>query len=193
MGVVRRRVTGRVVATVGWASLLLGSGCTDGPAAPSAPRTPAKPSAPSPSVSSPVDPASVRRGALDAYRGMWSAYQEALRVPDPASAALGRYATGDALTTLTSGLRSVQQQGLKGVGVITVAPRITSVGPVAAPTEVEITDCLDDSRSRIVRASPGSPYNDPPGGRRLTRATVTRQTDGGWKVSGFGVQAVGTC
>ncbi|MEV6932104.1 hypothetical protein AB0M46_47505 [Dactylosporangium sp. NPDC051485] len=139
------------------------------------------------------DPAAAGRGALDAYRGMWRAYTAALAVPDPASSELTKYATGDALKTLTTGLQSVKDQGLKGVGDIVVSPKITVVSPTTAPTQIDITDCLDSSRSQLVRASPGPQYSDSPGGHRRTLATINRQADGTWKVSGFGVQAVGTC
>lgn len=124
---------------------------------------------------------------------MWKAYQEALAIPDPTYPDLDRYATGKALDTLAKGLQSVKDQGLKGTGAITPSPQITSAAPATAPTDIEITDCLDTTTSHIVRASPGPAYSDPPGGHRRTLATVKRQPDGGWKVDSFGVQAVGTC
>lgn len=148
-------------------------------------------SAPSPTKSQ--DPAATRQSALDAYRGMWKAYQDALAIPDPAHPGLAKHATGKALATLTKGLQSVKDQGLKGTGAIVVSPKITSFSPANAPTDIEITDCLNDADSHIVRAGPGSPYNDKPGGRHRTTAAVKRQTDGTWKVSEFGVLGVGTC
>jgi hypothetical protein len=148
-------------------------------------------SAPSPSKSQ--DAAATAQSALDAYRNMWKAYQDALAVPDPAYPDLAKYATGKALTTLTKGLQSVKDQGLKGTGAIVVSPKITGFAPANAPTDIEITDCLNDADSHIVRAGPGSPYNDKPGGRHRTTAAVNRQADGTWKVTDFGVQGVGTC
>jgi hypothetical protein len=124
---------------------------------------------------------------------MWKAYQDALAIPDPAFPDLAKHATGKALTTLTKGLQSVKDQGLKGIGSIVVTPKITGFSPANAPTNVEITDCLDDADSHIVRAGPGSPYNDKPGGRHRTTAAVDRQSDGTWKVSDFGVREVGSC
>ena len=70
---------------------------------------------------------------------------------------------------------------------------ITEISPTNAPAKVGIRDCFDDGATHLVRASPGSPYNDTPGGRRLCLATVERQADGSWKVTGFGLQGVGTC
>jgi hypothetical protein len=54
--------------------------------------------------------------AVAAYRGMWQAYDEALRIPDPSSPSLSRYATGEALQVLVSGLTSVKDKGLRGTG-----------------------------------------------------------------------------
>jgi len=124
---------------------------------------------------------------------MWAAYDAAVAVPNPDDAALAMYATGNALKTLTSGLQSVKGQGLKGTGAVVVAPKVTAVSPASAPTDVSLSDCMDTSGTHIVRASPGPPYSDSPGGRRLATATVQRQGDGSWKVTDFGIRGVGTC
>jgi hypothetical protein len=100
--------------------------------------------APSPTSAS-QDLAAIGRSVLDAYRGMWQAYQQALLVPDPSSPDLARYATGTALSTLKQGLQSLKDQGLKGIGTTTLSPRITAVSPAKAPTDIEISDCLDSS------------------------------------------------
>jgi hypothetical protein len=172
--------------------VLASAGCThrssDEPKESSAP-----PSLSAPSQAKSQDPAATGQTALDAYRNMWKAYQDALAIPDPTYPDLAKHATGKALTTLTKGLQSVKDQGLKGTGNIVAAPKITSFSPADAPTDIEITDCLDTSQSHIVRASTGPAYSDPPGGHRRTLATVRRQSDGGWKVDSFAVQAVGTC
>ncbi|GAA0919054.1 hypothetical protein Vau01_096260 [Virgisporangium aurantiacum] len=133
------------------------------------------------------------RDAVAAYRGMWDAYVRVLASPDPDSPELARYATGNALKTLTGGVRDVRDQGLKGEGEFTLAPRVTEVAPTTSPTKVGIRDCLDDSKARIVRASPGPAYSDKPGGQRLCLATVERQGDGAWKVTSFGLHEVGSC
>ncbi|MFB9443043.1 hypothetical protein Dvina_51475 [Dactylosporangium vinaceum] len=149
--------------------------------------------APSTTAPAATDPASIGRTALDTYRGMWRAYQTALAVPDPASSELAKYATGDALKNLTSGLQSVKDQGLKGEGQIVTSPRVVGAAPANQPTSVDLEDCLDDSGSKLLRASPGPAFSDKPGGRRLTKATVQRQPDGTWKVTSFGAREVGTC
>lgn len=153
-------------------------------------------SAPSASLRppSPTTPAaSSTQGAVVAYQGMWNAYLDALRNPDPHDPALARYATGAALKTLVAGVREVQDKGLKGEGEFILKPRIEEMEPASVPTKVRIRDCLDTAQSRIVRASHGPAYYDKPGGRRLCIATVERQRDGSWKVISFGLHEVGSC
>lgn len=133
------------------------------------------------------------QAAQIAYRGMWEAYLRVLAVPDPDSPQLSRYAVGEALKTLSEGVRDVRDQGLKGQGRFVLSPRVTVVAPTNAPTKISIRDCLNDAGAHIVRASPGPAYSDKPGGLRLCLATVQRQSDGSWKVTSFGLREVGTC
>jgi hypothetical protein len=167
--------------------------CTSKPSPKSTPTPSTSLRAPS-STASPVDPkVAAVQDAVAAYRGMWQAYSAAVQVPNPDSPDLSRYATGNALHTLVTGLKSVKDRGLKGTGAIVLSPQVTQISPVDAPTKVGIRDCFDDGGTHLVRASPGLPYNDTPGGRRLCLATVERQADSSWKVTGFGLQGVGTC
>lgn len=171
------------------------SGCTPTRSQPESSPTPT-PGVPlhTPSTSATIetDVAAVQE-AVAAYRGMWDAYMRVLAAPDPDSPDLARYAAGGALMTLVNGVRMAEDQGLKGEGTFTVSPRVTEITPTSGPTKIGISDCVDTSRSRIVRASPGPPYSDPPGGRRLCLATVEQQADGSWKVTSFGLHEVGTC
>jgi hypothetical protein len=124
---------------------------------------------------------------------MWQTYNAAVQVPNPDSPDLPKYAVGSALNTLVSGLQSVKDRGLKGTGQIVLAPEVTEISPTNAPTKVGIRDCFDDGATHLVRVSPGSSYNDTPGGRRLCLATVELQPDRSWKVTQFGLRGVGTC
>jgi hypothetical protein len=152
------------------------------------------PSPRSPSATTSLEAlAADRQAVLAAYLGMWQAYETAAAVPDPGSRDLARYSTGEALRTLVNGIQSLKDQGLKGTGTVSHTPQITQVSPIVKPTDMSISDCMETSASHIVRATPGSPYNDSPGGRRLTLADVRKQDDGSWKVDSFGVRAVGTC
>ncbi len=177
--------------------VVAGAGCTDQssgkPTGSDAPPSLSPPSALTPSTATSPDSATAGQKALEAYRSMWNSYQAALDVPDPNYPDLTHYATGKALTTLTTGIQSVKDQGLKGTGTILVAPKITGISAAGTPTEIEITDCLDSSQSHIVRAGTGPAYRDTPGGHRRTLATLRRQADGSWKVESFAVRAVGTC
>jgi hypothetical protein len=123
---------------------------------------------------------------------MWQAYDTALSIPDPKHPDLARYADGEALDLLTTGIQETKDEGLIGAGEAKLNPEVTSAAPVDAPTTVEISDCLDSTGTKLVRASPGPPYSDSPGGLRRTTATVQWQP-GGWKVTRFAVQEVGTC
>jgi hypothetical protein len=123
---------------------------------------------------------------------MWRAYNTALSIPDPKHPDLARYADGEALSLLSTGIQETKDDGLRGTGDAKLAPEVTSAAPVDAPTTVEVSDCIDSSRTKLVRASPGPPYSDSPGGLRRATATVSWQP-GGWKVTRFVVQEVGTC
>jgi hypothetical protein len=187
-----QRLRWRGGLVVAGALVVVTCGCTHQPASrPGGSGAP--PSLSAPSASASADLATTGQQALDAYQGMWRAYQQAVEVPDPSSPELARYATGEALSTLTKGLQSLKDQGLKGTGEIRVNPTITGAAPTSRPTQIEITDCLDSSGSHLVRASAGPAYRDSPGGHRRVVATVTRQPDGSWKINSFAAQAVGTC
>jgi hypothetical protein len=170
---------------------LYATGCSDDNA----------PATPSPSVGSQAPPSATPSAtaaagaaptAMDAYRGMWKAYIEALRVPDPSYPDLARYSQGNALDVWVRGLTSAREQGLVGQGDVTLRPAVRSANPNATPPTVEIRDCIDTSKSRLVKQD-GSPYQDTPGGKRSTTATVARVGEGVWKVTQFAIRGVGTC
>ncbi|MEV0005957.1 hypothetical protein AB0H28_27230 [Micromonospora sp. NPDC050980] len=130
--------------------------------------------------------------ALTAYRGMWRAYAIAGLTANPQEPELARYATGDALSALTSGLTKLRADGEVIKGDYTSAPQVVSASPSAAPASIAVQDCLDTTRFLTYKAATGALVDDTPGGNRAVRATVIR--DGTvWKVSSFGAQAVGTC
>lgn len=130
--------------------------------------------------------------ALEAYRGMWTAFVEAGRTSDWQSATLGRYATGIALTNLTRGLYADHLNKLITKGEPVLNPAVASVEPSGEPVKVVVSDCADSTNWLKYRSSDGS-LADTPGGRRLINGVVERQADMSWKVSDFAVQKVGTC
>jgi hypothetical protein len=176
-----------VVFVTGWTA----TACKSQGAQPS-PSSSTSMSGPSPTASLAPGPAAIE-AAVAAYRNMWRAYDTAIHVPDPNDPDLAKYASGDALRTLVSGLQSVKDQGLKGTGAVVNTPQVSQLSPSDAPRQVSIKDCMDTSQSRLVRSGPGPVYSDSPGGHRPCLADVRRQDDGLWKVASFGVRGVGTC
>ncbi|ROO52718.1 hypothetical protein EDC02_7659 [Micromonospora sp. Llam0] len=145
----------------------------------------------SPSLVTPP-PSAGAATALDAYRGMWTVYSDAIRIPDPSYPDLARYAQDDALDVLVKGLASVQDNGLVGQGEVTIAPSVTGADPSSTPPTVTLEDCVDTAKSHLVKKD-GSGYQDTPGGPTRATATVSRLSDGSWKVSSFALFAVGSC
>jgi len=130
--------------------------------------------------------------ALTAYRGMWRVYMAATHTADPDDPQLARYAAGEALRVLRSGLRWMRKEGLRGRGGVRLAPTADRLIPAEAPRVASIGDCVDTSATRMYRAN-GDRYTDAPGGRRALSATVKDVGGGAWKVTNFGIRAVGTC
>jgi hypothetical protein len=183
----------RVVAgTIAALALTACSAGASGPAPAtghSAARTPT-PAAPT----SPASPADVaRHQAIAAYLGMWRDFADVATTSDWRSPTLARNATGDALSTLSRGLYADHYNGLVSRGRPVNNPQVSAVDPVDFPTKVVISDCGDSTNWVKYRADNGQPANDGPGGRRQINAIVKKAVDGSWKVTDFGVQAVGTC
>lgn len=177
------------VAITALALTACGSGASGPAPARSAPpvSVPAAPPAPS----SPADLA--RHQAIAAYLGMWRDFADAATTSDWRSSKLAQNATGDALSTLSRGLYADRYNGLVSRGRPVNNPRVSSVDPVDSPTKVVISDCGDSTNWVTYRVDNGQPANDGPGGRRQINAIVKKAVDGSWKVTDFGVQAVGTC
>lgn len=170
--------------------------CGSGTASSTSPGTtqqtvPTTSAAVSTSAASPADAA--KQQATTAYVGMWDDFVAAAATSDWQSPKLGQYATGLALSTLSRGLYADHYNGLVSKGSPTHNVTVTSVDPASDPTKVMVTDCSDSTKALKYRADNGQPANDGPGGRRQINATVQKQADLSWKVTDFGVQAVGTC
>ncbi|GIJ08393.1 hypothetical protein ACFFMR_29390 [Micromonospora andamanensis] len=146
---------------------------------------------PTPPASVPAPSAPAEDAALLAYQGMWRAYAKAGLTADPQEPELARYATGRALSTLRSGLTRLREDGNVIKGEYQSEPQVIATTPATPPGAVTVQDCLDSTQFLTYTRS-GALADDIPGGRRAVRATVIRDGDG-WKVSSFGVQAVGTC
>ncbi|PZG09561.1 hypothetical protein C1I95_28895 [Micromonospora craterilacus] len=122
---------------------------------------------------------------------MWQAYAKAGLTADPQEPELAQHATDRALSTLQTGLTRLREDGNVIKGDYRSDPRVIATTPATTPSAVTVQDCMDTTRFLTYTAA-GVLADDIPGGRRAVRATVI-QNGGGWKVSSFGVQAVGTC
>jgi len=180
----------RIAATLGIAALAVAA-CSnrDHPAATSTDQS--QPSTPTTAVAS-ASSMSPGDSALAAYRSMWRAFVEASDVADPDAPALAMYADGDALTLLHNGVQDLKSKGLINTGDVQLLnPQVTAVSTSVKPVEVQISDCVDTSRTRLVKRD-GSAYTDTPGGRRAAQITVD-ELPGGWKVVGLALHEVGSC
>ncbi|GAA5121039.1 hypothetical protein GCM10025762_41070 [Haloechinothrix salitolerans] len=124
---------------------------------------------------------------------MWQAMARAARTSDWKSPELARYATGNALTTITRSLYADHRSGVVTRGTPENHPRVTSVEPPRNPRTVMISDCGDSTGTSKVHEDTGKPVNDAQGGRRSIAAKVVQQPDGTWRVTRFAVEGVGTC
>lgn len=184
-------VTVRAVAvtTAALALSACGAGASGPTPAHSAARTPVPPA-----PASPASPADLARGqAIAAYLGMWQDFADAATTSDWRSPRLARNATGDALSTLSRGLYADHYNGLVSRGRPVNNPHVSTLEPVDAPTTIVLSDCGDSTNWVKYRTDNGQVANDGPGGRRRINAIVKKAVDGSWKVTDFGVQAVGTC
>lgn len=146
---------------------------------------------PSPSVSlSPADAA--KRDALAAYRNMWTAFVAASRTSDPDDPDLRQYAQNQALRLIVNGLYTDRDQGKVGKGRVRLSPQVTSVKPAANPTTVMVTDCVDARNWLEYNKKTGQLWDNTPGGKHHTTATVKRTGDT-WRVDSFFLKGAGTC
>ncbi|MER7273499.1 hypothetical protein ABT369_03485 [Dactylosporangium sp. NPDC000244] len=154
-----------------------------------------KPSASAPSSLMPsaslAPSAAAGRDALVAYRGMWAAFVEAGKTSDADAPDLRKYASGNALKLIVSSLYTNRDQGKVSKGALMLDPKVTELKPSEAPTEATILDCVDSTNWLEYKAS-GELWDDKPGGKHRTTATVTR-TDGSWTVSSFVLEGAATC
>jgi hypothetical protein len=76
-------------------------------------------------------------------------------------------------------------------GDIRLQPTVTDLRPIQAPTEATVVDCIDATMWLEYKNS-GELWDDKPGGKHRTTATVTATT-GIWTVTTFVLEGAGTC
>lgn len=146
---------------------------------------------PTSTAHSPADSAGEQAKA--AYLGMWEAMAKAGETSDWQAPDLGKFATDNALTTITRSLYTDHFNHVVTQGRPKNNPQVSSVEPQNAPETVMLSDCGDSSGTVKVFADTRKPVNDKPGGRQSIVTEVRKQADGSWRVTRFAVQGVGTC
>ena len=189
------QATGRLAAVCVASTALLAAACTSGSPSTTAPNpvsSSAQTSSAAPSSSAnPVDVA--RQQAISTYLGMWEDMAVAAETSNWQDSRLANHATGIALTNITRGLYTDNQNGLVSKGRPKNSPQVSSAEPPADPVKVIISDCGDSTNWIQYRVDTGQPADNSPGGRRQINAIVEKQPDGAWRVSDFGVHGIGTC
>lgn len=156
------------------------------------PNAPGSEATPQSATSLPADAAGQQ--AKTVYVGMWQEFAQAGRTSNWQDRELARFATGNALTTLTRSLYADHFNHVVTRGAPKDYPQVTSVEPTNNPDTVMISDCADTTgTSKVMEGSLAPAPGDQPGGRRLIVAEVKRQPDGSWQVDRFAVKGVGTC
>lgn len=151
----------------------------------------ATPVAPPSSIATSTAPPSSEEAALRAYRGMWDAYVEAAKTSDPDAPDLRRYTSDNALKLIVSALVTNREDKKIVLGELKVEPKVTAIQADGNSPTATVLDCVDDTKW-LVHKSSGELFNDVPGGRHRTTATV-KASNGEWKVGQFTLEDSGTC
>jgi hypothetical protein len=149
-------------------------------------------SSPTPRPSTTPSPNAVDIAVLQAYRAESAAFIAAVKIPDPASAALPATAIDPLLTQVRASLVYDKGMGIIGRGNVTLEhPHVVSLSGGTAMVE----DCVY-SALVLVYASSGQPVPGQPGGTQPeydgVKSTVVLTAGGIWKVSDQTV-TTGTC
>ena len=177
----RHRVLGRARVIGGLLSLAALAGCGSSGG-----------SSPTPRASSTPSTNAVDAAVLQAYRAESAAFVAAVRIPDPASAALAATAIDPLLTQVRESLVYDKGMGIIGRGDVTLEhPHVVSLSDASAVVE----DCVY-SALVLVYASSGQPVPGQPGGTQPeydgVKSTVVLTAGGNWKVSNQTV-TTGSC
>ncbi|MFJ9574651.1 hypothetical protein [Streptomyces bacillaris] len=135
--------------------------------------TPAKPTATSsPSQSPAADPqAAAKAEVLAAYRSYWDAQVKAYAKASPLDTGLDKYAFDKALGKAESELVALKLNGNVIKGEPKLSPEVTAVSLEESPKKATITDCVDVTNWKLVKAKSGDEVKLPK--ERLTRFVTT--------------------
>jgi hypothetical protein len=182
----RRSCLVRASGVLSLVSCLVVASC--GPGEPRGARSPSLSARPSRSAGTDT---AAKQAALTAYRGMWTALVDASKTSDPDAPDLRKYAQGQALKLIVSGLYTNHTQGRVAKGHVVLHPQVTQATPAGDPTQVSVSDCVDATNWLDYKTS-GELWNNEPGGKHQASAVVNR-TEGSWRVDSFSLKDKGTC
>ncbi|GAA5169084.1 hypothetical protein GCM10023214_45690 [Amycolatopsis dongchuanensis] len=124
---------------------------------------------------------------------MWQAMARAGETSDWQAPELARYATGNALTTITRSLYADHFNHVVSKGAPRNNPAVTAVDPPDAPTTIRLSDCGDSTNWLQYKEGTNELVDNSPGGHRRIYAEVKKQADATWKVEQFAVEGLGSC
>ncbi|MBM0277305.1 hypothetical protein [Micromonospora tarensis] len=130
-----------------------------------------------------VERQAAEKAALGAYSGYLAASRAAAVRSDPRAPELSRFLADPLLTRVQVSIRDAKEHGAMRTGTLQSDPTVTAVSLDTKPATVEIQDCLDTTRYRLVYAKDKRPVPGSGGGRHLSTATATRYPDGRWLIN----------
>jgi hypothetical protein len=163
------------VAALGCVTACAGGGSpADGP--------PAAPAA-APDTSAQAAKAEAAEAALAAYTGYLDAMRKAEDAGNPQHPELKKYLADPLLTRVRLAIRDAKENGAMRTGSLGSDPTVTLVTLDSVPAAVEIQDCIDSSKYKLVYRETRKQVPGTGAGRYLATATANRYPDGRWLVS----------
>ncbi|WBB78099.1 hypothetical protein O7606_17825 [Micromonospora sp. WMMD882] len=130
-----------------------------------------------------ADEAAAEKAALAAYAGYLAVSRVASERSDPHHPDLAKYLADPLLTRVRLTIREAKEHGAMRTGTLVSDPTVTSVSLDTVPVTVDIQDCLDATKYRLVYAKTRKVVPGSGAGRHLATATATRYPDGRWLIN----------
>jgi hypothetical protein len=162
-------------------ALLTIAGCTDA-RSDTTPTTTTTPTTAAPSSPTPDPTASAKAEALAAYRGFWTAADDADTHPKRAPSALKTYAIDKALANALATVALYRQQGIVMRGHPGHEPQIVSLRVNADPPSATIHDCVDLTGVKVIYRKTGKSALAPNQSRRHVAIAEATISDGRWVI-----------
>lgn len=130
-----------------------------------------------------ADEEAAGKAALAAYAGYLDASRAANARSDPHHPDLPKFVADPLLTRVRLAIRDAKEHGAMRTGTLVSDPTVTTVSLDTVPATVEIQDCLDATRYRLVYTKTRKVVPGSGSGRYLATATATRYPDGRWLIN----------